>query len=468
MDQVGNGPTASGFLRDAMEPTLVTFQRDPSHSARMAMSHQPNAPKKMKVVDVCAGTFHSLAKDSEEGVWSWGARGDVCLGHNDPPISGTWAARVSAVFSPSTNSQKILVPFELMQWCATWSRPRHIRSLSVTHAEETVTQLTAGDMHSGFLFSCGRFYLCGSGPVVPPMIIQRESTGEEDEEKEAAKEKTKRDDSDGEDAAKELQDDIDDAVAEMSSRMVTVSTPRCPSAMWLHRVSTRVTKFLCSAGAFMVAVQDEDLICASLTQKLLRHTTNNPVVSLTADSVTEGGTAGSVASASTAAQRSILAPTGRGKPDCLLIVAGRILVGHRGLLSMRCSVLREKLIEEAPVDDGMEGSVFTPTQVLMPDLVTETGRALHTFLYTGVLPPKCVRDTSMIKVTPDALTDSPTLSLTDSLILLNPELVGSGSQISPPAPAGGLRPPGEDPRGGRPVSADQLRRQRRRRRGRRG
>jgi hypothetical protein len=368
-----------------MEPTLVTFLRDPSHEARLTLTGQPTTVKKMKIIDVCAGTFHSLAKDAEDGVWSWGGRGDVCLGHNDPPISGTWASRVSAVFSPSTNYQKILVPFELMNWCAVWSRPRHIRSLTVANNEEKIVQLTAGDMHSGFLFSSGRFYLCGSGPVVPPIIVHKEKAEEELDEG-----------ADG-DEGKTNEDNIDEAVAEMSDRMVTVSTPRCPSAMWLYKVSTRVSKYLCSAGTFMVVVQDEDLISASLTQKLLRQTTNNPVVSLTADSLTEGA-GSSLTSGSTSVKKTILPPTGRGKPDCLLIVAGRILVAHRGLLSMRCSVLREKLIEEAPVDDGLEGSIFTPTQVLLPDLVTETGRALHTFLYTGVLPPKCVRDTLMIKV----------------------------------------------------------------------
>lgn len=383
-----------------MDPVLITFPHKPPLSTSFSSQASPSSSllaKKIKIIDICAGTFHSLAKDSEQGVWSWGARGDVCLGHNDPPISGTWAGRVSAVFSPSTNSQKILVPFELMQWCATWSRPRHIRSLSVGIVgggaeQESVSQLTAGDMHSGFLLSTGRFYLCGSGPVVPPLIVHKEMSEEEAEQQQ-------RDKDGGRDGGE--QDDIDEAVAEISDRMLTVSTPRCPSAMWLYRVSTRVAKFLCSAGTFMVVVQDEDLISASLTQKLLSHTTNNPVVSLTSDSVTDGVTRSDVSSTgggSSAPKRTILPPTGRGKPDCLLIVAGKILVAHRGLLAMRCAVLREKLIEEAPVDDGLEGSVFTPTQVLMPDLVTETGRALHTFLYTGVLPPKCVRDTSMIKV----------------------------------------------------------------------
>ena len=371
-----------------MEPVLLSFNRDPSMSNRYASlpASQPSTIINMRITDVCAGTFHSLAKDSDEGIWSWGARGDVCLGHNDPPIAGTWATRVPTVFSPSSNSQKILVPFELMQWCSTWSKPRHIRSLVMADENESVSQMTAGDMHSAFLISSGRLYLCGTGPVVPPIFVNREKNEDDEDE-----------DVEGSQQAKDIREDIDKAVDEMNERMTSVTTPRCPSSMWLYKVSIRVCKYLCSAGTYIVVVQDEDLISASLTQKLLNHTTDSPV-NLTSDSVTQD-VSGSVSSSSTGVKRSILPPTGRGKPDCLLIVAGKILAAHRGLISMRCGVLREKLIEEAPVDDGMDGSIFTPTQVLIPELVTETGKALHTFLYTGVLPPKCVRDTSMIKVT---------------------------------------------------------------------
>jgi hypothetical protein len=70
----------------------------------------------------------------------------------------------------------------------------------------------------------------------------------------------------------------------------------------------------------------------------------------------------------------------------------------RAILATRCAQLREKLIEEAPMDDGLPGSKFTPTQILLPDLVVDTARAFHVFLYTGTIPPKCVKNLSVVQV----------------------------------------------------------------------
>lgn len=67
-------------------------------------------------------------------------------------------------------------------------------------------------------------------------------------------------------------------------------------------------------------------------------------------------------------------------------------------MATRCNQLREKLIEEAPVDDGLPGSKFTPTQILLPDLVIDTAKAFHVFLYTGSIPPKCAKNLSIVQV----------------------------------------------------------------------
>jgi hypothetical protein len=74
-----------------------------------------------------------------------------------------------------------------------------------------------------------------------------------------------------------------------------------------------------------------------------------------------------------------------------------------GLLANRCAVLREKLIEEAPVDDGATGSLFTPTQVLLSDLTHDPAKALHMYLYTDCLPPLCVKNLSTLQVFVDCL-----------------------------------------------------------------
>lgn len=271
----------------------------------------------IKIVDICCGTFHSLACDSAGRVWSWGGRGDTCLGHDDPPLSGSWAARAHNIFSTAAATSKIMVPYELLQWCRTWSLPRHVRALGgnpvlsddVNYDEDTVIQLSAGDMHSAFLYDTGRFYMCGGGPVVPPMT----SKDIEDD-----------DDTKADDESKNTQDKIDDAIDDIHSRMVPVTTPRCPSSMWMDRLAVRSTNFVCSAGAYIVIVQDEDLIGVSLTEYLLSQATNNNHISITSDVTPEEG------SLSTAeAQRQALPPMGRGKADCMLLAAGRILIAHR-------------------------------------------------------------------------------------------------------------------------------------------
>lgn len=253
--QVGNGPTPSGFLRDAMDPVHIichgantdsgtVADRAYSSSSISSIRNDTGRGKRVlsvKLMDICCGTFHSVVKDVHQGVWSWGARGDVCLGHNDPLLTGSWASRVSSVFSASSNNSKILVPFELVDWCTKWATPRRIKALTVTNTnvdKEEIVQLTAGDMHTGFLYSSGRFYLCGSGPVVPPIVVRAVDEEEDDNE----------DNPEGEEGNPSKQEEIDAAIKELHDRMVSVSTPRCPSAMWLFKASTRVTKFVCSAG----------------------------------------------------------------------------------------------------------------------------------------------------------------------------------------------------------------------------
>ena len=170
----------------------------------------------------------------------------MCLGHNDPPLSGSWAARVHLIFSTSSATSKVMVPYELYEWCRIWALPRHVRALGgnpeltddVNYEEDVIIQMSAGDMHSAFLYNSGRFYLCGGGPVVPPMSLK---VLEEDGEDEGS-----------DDESKDTQEKIDEAIRSMQGRMVAVTTPRCPSAMWLDRVAVRITNFICSAGTLAV------------------------------------------------------------------------------------------------------------------------------------------------------------------------------------------------------------------------
>lgn len=82
----------------------------------------------------------------------------------------------------------------------------------------------------------------------------------------------------------------------------------------------------------------------------------------------------------------------------MILFFSKITLSHSALLANRCALIREKLIEEAPIDDGLPGSIFTPTQVLLPDLTIDPAKALHMYLYTDCLPPKCVKTLSTLQV----------------------------------------------------------------------
>ena len=107
-----------------------------------------------------AGSYHSIVIDQAGAVWTWGARGSPCLGHGDiVSLQGSWANKINAVFAASTTQTKVMVPYELRAWCDQWSRPRKLSPL--THGDHRVVQVSAGDLHTAFLTSNGRLYLCG-------------------------------------------------------------------------------------------------------------------------------------------------------------------------------------------------------------------------------------------------------------------------------------------------------------------
>lgn len=180
----------------------------------------------LRFVDICCGTFHSMATDVNNFVWSWGGRGDVSLGHDDAPLSGTWAERCKSVFPTLSNANKLMVPYELLDWCRKWSVPRIIKSLQF-QSEDRVIQLSCGDMHSSILYQSGRMYFCGNGPVVSPIQMKLENADEEDQEKNQT---------------------IDEAIDELEQKLVTVSTPRSPSSVWFEKLSVRKIKYISSAG----------------------------------------------------------------------------------------------------------------------------------------------------------------------------------------------------------------------------
>lgn len=243
---MGIGPTPSGYLRDMLIPTRVHFlQSELERKERRKYLPNKENLEYLKVIDICCGTFHSLVTDINNCIWSWGGRGDVCLGHNDSQLSGIWAERCKSVFPTLSNANKLMVPYDLLDWCKTWSVPRLIKSLQFPSdlipqsAIDKVIQLSAGDMHSSILYQSGRIYLCGNGPVVSPIQIKHEVDDEEGEGEEGEE---------GNEQKDKLNRTIDETINELEQNLITVTTPRCPSSLWYEKLSVRKIKYICSAG----------------------------------------------------------------------------------------------------------------------------------------------------------------------------------------------------------------------------
>ena len=95
--QLGVGCDSSGFLFSCTYPAAVhPFSRT-------------ERDEFVRAVSVTCGSYHSLVVDGEGSVWSWGARGGSCIGHNDAPLQGSWKSRVDAVFTQSAKVSKVLV-----------------------------------------------------------------------------------------------------------------------------------------------------------------------------------------------------------------------------------------------------------------------------------------------------------------------------------------------------------------------
>ena len=155
-----------------------------------------------------------------------------------------------------------MVPFELLPWCGLWSQPRIISSLS----SAKIAHVTAGDMHTMFLASSGRLYMCGVGFIVPPFEAIMDEYGDENEDYDLNGQEQGGDTTDrlkqGGDTTDRLKQDRErdqDETGSRSARSVTssssrqsllgkqlaVGTPRCASSLWMSRsVCVRVCAIL--------------------------------------------------------------------------------------------------------------------------------------------------------------------------------------------------------------------------------
>jgi len=372
--QLGTGVMPSGFLRDTFTPIVIPpfapenplgdYAVDPRLAASTATPGGGIGSKRVVVSKISCGSYHSIAIDTLGRCFTWGARGSDCLGHYDCQISGEWSKRLGSVFTAATNLTKVMVPFELRDWCNTWAKPRLIESL----VDIKIESASGGDMHTCILTNTGRLMLCGIGPVVPHFVGGGEEGG-------------------GRDRAFKSRDK--DAEEEGAVMPAVVSIMRSPSAVWLPAASHRRVNLVSSSGTRCFVVHDTEIIADNM-RLILKRTIHGSRSSEKDEVGTEDGSLDTHLY-SESSRGNILEQ--RGKVDAMVLASGKVLLAHRALLSHRSNVLRDMLIEESPADEaGGE-----PTQILLPELHADVARALMYFLYTDVLPLFATSNVSILR-----------------------------------------------------------------------
>ena len=405
--QLGNGPSSLGMLSDAYRPVLLphfgslgTALKQDYNVGRFAMrsgnevyqaklsqlltNSTEKIPPSGRVV-VC-GAFHSVCIDQRGLVYTWGARGSPCLGHNDAAIVGDWNRRINSIFSIAATENRAMVPYELYPWCLTWSMPRCVQALaggplqsslggygqeddatslgggstiggvsasSEVHvsAKQRVVQVSAGDLCTAFLTAEGKFFLCGTGPAVPSFTPASQTLQDIDP-------------NNNEENNEEM-----DEKEEVLPTPCLVSSPRCPSDSWLREICTRKASYVSTSGNRLFVVVEEEVISHSLTAPLLR-----TLMTGTEQSRFNKSTTGSDTDSHSQFDSVF---ENHGKADCMILASGKVFLCHKALLAQRSPELRDMIIMESPTDHSAGQLV----QLLLPELQRDAARGLLHYLY---------------------------------------------------------------------------------------
>jgi hypothetical protein len=381
---------------------------------------------------VCCGAFHSVCVTTSGLVYTWGARGSPCLGHNDSPLVGEWNRRVNHIFSISATVSRAMVPNELFHWCLTWATPRCVMALaggplqsaggggsgleddySVSagggtagagsvysadnhvSARQRVVQVCAGDLCTAFLTAEGRLFLCGSGPAVPNFMPASRvlqdvdaADGTSPGSSSARPTAAERAGFTAEQEKQQRAADKADMEEELMRLATVVGSPRCPSDSWLRELCTRKITSIAGSGNRLFALTDEEAVSQSLTAPLL-----NLLLSSSSSGPGEqqqqshrngkhvsGNNSVSDASgynSSSSSQHPESIFESRGKADCMILASGKVFLCHKALIAQRSPELRNIIIMESPTDDSSGQMV----QILLPELQRDGARALLHYLY---------------------------------------------------------------------------------------
>lgn len=159
MGQLGIGLIAESALEDALSPVLV-----PPFAL-----YSKNEGDVIRVHKIACGVTHSVVIDHNGSIWSWGARGRACLGHNDSVISNATkkSSMLTVEMAFSKQDEQDATPAELIAWVETWSKPRCISALRGIQ----FANVDAGEQHTTAMTTGGLVYTWGEGAAVPQNSI---------------------------------------------------------------------------------------------------------------------------------------------------------------------------------------------------------------------------------------------------------------------------------------------------------
>lgn len=372
--QIGIGPTRMGMLQDVFSPILIPPFIGESPMFRNLSDGEYSIGNDSCSVSsgiissnnrftvtarrVFAGTAHSFVIDDAGSVWSWGGKGGPCLGHGDPLPPPKWSSQLSSLFASSFLSGNMMIPFEFLPWVHVWSKPRMIEAFENVLIED----ICGGDLHSIFLSPTG-IYLCGEGPVVPPMLS----------EVDLAQLKDDKEDDKGDIASSKSPSNL-----LLEQNVVSIPT-RC-SSCWMPSLVNRKVALIGGAALTCIVMVTAESVTEYLTNYLFNELIKGASSSSSSSSLFNEADDQSVDSRLFSQDFSWSSPLSS-PGHCWIVAAGRVLLAHKAILACRSSELRELLLLETPSDDPQQ-----PIQLLLPELTKDIARAFLYYIYTDELP----------------------------------------------------------------------------------
>ena len=170
------------------------------------------------------------------------------------------------------------MPFELLSWCHRWATPRKIH---IGDGVE-ISSVHPGDNHTVMLSTLGQLFLCGSGHAIPQFLSHEDLSVDINTEgrvkSESAFSRSHLEGSsvceakvpENSEADTEVADGADDNGKRLTSlrsnTRYQISSPRCPSDIWLTKLYTRRAIHVASSGSKVFVVLNDEIIADSMAK----------------------------------------------------------------------------------------------------------------------------------------------------------------------------------------------------------